>query len=164
MITKCPHCNVKFKTRDDYKGKKTKCPKCKLVFTIQEISTQVVSDLKENGTDGVYKCYVCGQKCPWDPVLQANYKSICERCSEDQKLKREIQISRRRSAAHNRRVGLMLIGLGLYVLGAALIIIAACLFIRNAGSMTGTTMAYALIAVLAVPCFKFGTDCLLGFV
>ena len=194
MITKCPHCDSKFKVRDEYKGKKTKCPKCKQPLTIGEFAVKGVSKLSETSTDGdkdicdvlgldsleakspqerdqqatsksaIYKCYVCGQRCPWDPVLNANYNPICKRCSEKQKVEREMKILRRQKAAQNGRVGLLLIGLGLYVLGAALIIFAACLFFHEGGSITGTTMVYTLIAVLAVPCFKFGTDCLRGFV
>ncbi len=192
MITKCIHCNTKFKTRDDCKGRKAKCPKCGQPFTIQKFTREVVSELSEISTDvdknicevlgldgleardpqenrqqltsGIYKCYVCRQRCPWDPVVNANYTPICKRCSEQKKLERELRISSRRRAAQKRRVGLIFIGFGLYVLGVALIVFAACWFLHEAGSMTGTTMAYALIAVLAVPCFKFGTDCLRGFV
>jgi len=34
METKCPHCNVIFKTPNEYKGKKIKCPKCKQIFVL----------------------------------------------------------------------------------------------------------------------------------
>ena len=34
MEIKCPHCNVVFKTPNEYKGKKIKCPKCKQIFVL----------------------------------------------------------------------------------------------------------------------------------
>jgi len=37
MITQCPNCKARFKARDDWKGKETKCPKCKKPFTVVEL-------------------------------------------------------------------------------------------------------------------------------
>lgn len=52
MVTKCPHCNAKFKARDDWKGRETKCPKCEQTFIIHEFGGEPASSA---GVKGVGK-------------------------------------------------------------------------------------------------------------
>jgi len=49
MITQCSHCRAKFKSRDDWLGKETKCPQCKKPFTVVEFVPK--SKAPANGTD-----------------------------------------------------------------------------------------------------------------
>lgn len=63
MITKCPHCNTKFKVRDEYKGKKTKCTKCSQPFTIAEFTAKPSPSTGETDVDKkkVEVCAKCGK-------------------------------------------------------------------------------------------------------
>jgi hypothetical protein len=40
-VLTCPQCNKKFKTREDAKGKRVKCPACAAVFVAEEVAIDV---------------------------------------------------------------------------------------------------------------------------
>ena len=63
MITKCPHCNAKFKVREEYKGRKTKCSKCQQPFVIGESITESKGPApkKETVQDTPKLCARCGR-------------------------------------------------------------------------------------------------------
>lgn len=85
MITKCPHCNTKFKVRDEYKGRKTKCSKCEQSFTIGEfIAKPAPSNRETNGDKKKVKvCAKCGKRIG---KLEKSYPFkgvvICEGCQQ----------------------------------------------------------------------------------
>jgi len=73
MKTKCPHCHVKFSTRDEHKDKKVKCPKCSELF--------VISPLAESTVNTCGECSrlidELGQAC----VLGG--RTLCKECEEE---------------------------------------------------------------------------------
>jgi predicted Zn finger-like uncharacterized protein len=83
VITKCPHCNAKFKVRDEYKGRKTKCSKCKQLFTIDEFIAKPVPSTRVKCIPKK-KCIVCGESFSDDEILQTiNNNFICKRCFKE---------------------------------------------------------------------------------
>ncbi|NIT55652.1 MAG: hypothetical protein GWN00_05250 [Aliifodinibius sp.] len=79
MITKCPHCNTKFKARDDLENKKTKCPKCEQPFTISKFiphSTPQVNNVS-TGEKSVDTCASCGKPKREGIVYKGN---VCFEC------------------------------------------------------------------------------------
>jgi predicted Zn finger-like uncharacterized protein len=62
MKTRCPHCDIQFKTADENVGKKAKCPKCKQIFTISSFNkTRAIDPIASSGVNRP-KGYFCPDK------------------------------------------------------------------------------------------------------
>lgn len=114
MITKCPHCNTKFKVRDEYKSRKTKCSKCEQSFIIAGFIRDVASPIPNSdlGKEGPKTCNSC-----WTTIgnLEKGYSwnnlVLCAECYED--FRKEAALSRssqsRQSDAEDIQKGIELV-------------------------------------------------------
>lgn len=85
MITKCPHCNTKFKAHDDLKGRKTKCPKCERLFTIVEFSSarKVGAGQNDIPLNGLEICTSCKRTIGrLEKAYVFNDEIVCRECNE----------------------------------------------------------------------------------
>lgn len=85
MKTQCPHCQAKFKSPDEHKGKKVKCPKCKQPFVITQFvettsvqlcarcNKRIQKPEQARVWHGVLVCSECDQKLPETPVTSSKY-------------------------------------------------------------------------------------------
>ena len=155
MITKCPHCNTRFKAPDDSKGRKTKCPKCEEPFTIHEFAGEAVpstgaKDIRKKEPD---VCARCARKIGQDEQTYV-FKGVivCAEC--DKKLRSEDEQEKEEQTwGMGKSVGMIFAGIGLCLLGIGLIVFAVVFFLEL--SLTGTAMAGGCVA-LGGPIFISG--------
>lgn len=85
MITKCPHCNKKFKAQDSWIGKRTTCPKCSQKFII-EVYVGKPGHTENAGSateQTVKRCTKCNRQIgPNEQTYMVNGEMICQACHE----------------------------------------------------------------------------------
>lgn len=86
MITKCPHCDTKFRAPDKSKGKLAKCPKCEQSFTVEEfVGEPMRSSGKTNtGKKELETCTYCMAKIGrLEKTHVFNKMVVCAECYKD---------------------------------------------------------------------------------
>lgn len=82
METKCPHCNVIFKTPDEYKGKEIKCPTCKQSFVATKFVAPPSIEKPGTGPKRGSTSMVKTKKCPFCGEEIQSEATKCRFCGE----------------------------------------------------------------------------------